>query len=151
MPFSVYSALSIPLTVCLSTALGERWDFVPVFPVASGCSLLSLCSPLVYARSLKATAYWPRLGLAARATSTSPKMDPRLLNSSSSSAAVAEPKTGGLWTRWTIRPTLALSAQWQCTSAVSGELVRPGADLNNVFVNGPDRRRSSPGEQVGEK
>ena len=38
----------------LPPALGERWDFVPVFPLSS----------LVYANSsLKATAYWPRLGL----------------------------------------------------------------------------------------
>ena len=95
-----------------------------------------LCSPnvaaldLVYARSLKATAYWPQLGLELlvlgpdqprpRWTLESPQLN--------SKAAVAEPKTGGLWTQWTIRATLALSAQqWQCSSAVSGELVRPGS------------------------
>ena len=56
---------------------------------------------------------------------TSPKTDPL-----HSTLAIARPRQllprveDGLWTK--IRSTLALSAQCQCTSAVSGELVRPG-------------------------
>ena len=49
-----WSRFSLSSFVSLPPALGERWDFVPVFPLSS----------LVYANSsLKATAYWPRLGL----------------------------------------------------------------------------------------